>query len=564
MTPPRARVTRKAAEFGMVARLPDGRYSYVPSSAIPIGRTLALSFPGRSPTTSTNLPAFFDGLVPEGWLLREASKLRPDIGKDRFALLLAFGGDTMGDVSVVEPEESQDKEQRITSDAVRVEPLKGRAYGMGLCLSCFRRLSGEPTVGEYHVRCARGLFVDPNVANLQYDLASIEIAARENLKARLVLPGMQPKASLSLGKDNDGGNRLTIAGFDGGLFILKPRHPEIAHFPENEALMMELARRAGIETAQSALVRDTSGHLHYITRRFDRVVNVSTREWDVSRLAMEDFGQILGKLRDQEKYNITAEQVAKVLRLAHASERDRQELFSQVYFSFLVGNVDLHSRNLAVLTDAGVRLAPAFDITSTFLLENGEPDNSMSIAVNGAKTGVTRKSFVSLGAACGLAEVQAQSVMSRIERSLQENVPLLDALLPSGSADYLEGYFEERMRELDGSFKGLAGSTVARRPTRTQIASVSAAEESNQERADWGVDHPILEELPQAFTTTSDSKSAPIARAVQDEDADTWVAFCRNGAACANPTPSRRPARLRGARKGTGECSYCVAARAAR
>ena len=66
--------------------------------AKPISLTLPLQ---EAPYHSSILFPFFDGLIPEGWLLQIATdnwKLNP---RDRFALLLAMCKDCIGCVSVI-------------------------------------------------------------------------------------------------------------------------------------------------------------------------------------------------------------------------------------------------------------------------------------------------------------------------------------------------------------------------------------------------------------------------------------------------------------------------------
>ncbi|NOU45523.1 MAG: phosphatidylinositol kinase [Bacteroidales bacterium] len=64
----------------------------------PVSRTLPL----RSEVFSDkNLIPFFDGLIPEGWLLKIAIdnwKLNP---RDRMALLLTLCKDCIGDISII-------------------------------------------------------------------------------------------------------------------------------------------------------------------------------------------------------------------------------------------------------------------------------------------------------------------------------------------------------------------------------------------------------------------------------------------------------------------------------
>lgn len=54
---------------------------------------------------SKALFSFFDGLIPEGWLLNVAKKHWKLKGNDRFELLLCLCGDTIGAVSILPEEE---------------------------------------------------------------------------------------------------------------------------------------------------------------------------------------------------------------------------------------------------------------------------------------------------------------------------------------------------------------------------------------------------------------------------------------------------------------------------
>ncbi|HOW52505.1 MAG TPA: HipA N-terminal domain-containing protein [bacterium] len=83
------------------------RFTYDPSyradaTALPVSRTLPLR---EEPYESPVLFSFFDGLIPEGWLLDIAAvnwKLNP---RDRFGLLLACCRECIGAARIV-PEEA--------------------------------------------------------------------------------------------------------------------------------------------------------------------------------------------------------------------------------------------------------------------------------------------------------------------------------------------------------------------------------------------------------------------------------------------------------------------------
>lgn len=65
--------------------------------ALPVSITLPLS---TTEYTSSVLFSFFDGLIPEGWLLDVASRNWKINKNDRFGLLLVCCRDCIGDVSI--------------------------------------------------------------------------------------------------------------------------------------------------------------------------------------------------------------------------------------------------------------------------------------------------------------------------------------------------------------------------------------------------------------------------------------------------------------------------------
>ena len=73
--------------------------SYIADNGMPISLTMPLQ---AKPFTSDNMFPFFDGLIPEGWLLDIAQanwKINP---RDRMSLLLACCKDSIGAVSIVD------------------------------------------------------------------------------------------------------------------------------------------------------------------------------------------------------------------------------------------------------------------------------------------------------------------------------------------------------------------------------------------------------------------------------------------------------------------------------
>jgi len=93
---------------GVLGELPGGRVQfqydedYLLVEAMPVSFTLPLR---EAPYVSeSGLHPFFDNLVAEGWLQEAQSRAIAVDGGNRLALLLAFGGDCAGAISVVDPE----------------------------------------------------------------------------------------------------------------------------------------------------------------------------------------------------------------------------------------------------------------------------------------------------------------------------------------------------------------------------------------------------------------------------------------------------------------------------
>ena len=88
---------------GIISEIDEGyqfQYDldYISSDgAVPVSLTMPLS---SEPYVSNTLFPFFDGLIPEGWLLGVVEKNWKIDGKDRFGLMLVACRDCIGDVYI--------------------------------------------------------------------------------------------------------------------------------------------------------------------------------------------------------------------------------------------------------------------------------------------------------------------------------------------------------------------------------------------------------------------------------------------------------------------------------
>ncbi|HEY4063981.1 MAG TPA: HipA N-terminal domain-containing protein [Puia sp.] len=78
--------------------------------ADPLSKPISLTLPLQQyPHHSNTLFAFFDGLIPEGWLLNIAKEHWKVSATDRFELLLLTCRDTIGAVTVVPESENENE-----------------------------------------------------------------------------------------------------------------------------------------------------------------------------------------------------------------------------------------------------------------------------------------------------------------------------------------------------------------------------------------------------------------------------------------------------------------------
>jgi serine/threonine-protein kinase HipA len=314
---------------------------------IPTGRTggIAWSLPGPDSPFEVGgdaLPAFFAGLLPEGVRLGVALTATKTSADDHFTLLLSVGSDTVGDVRVV-PEGSEP----------RIRP--------------------------------------PMVTDTVTDLREVFREFTSSFESDAVaLAGVQPKVSASMWS--------TPTVTDRGPAILKLTPP--SGFPklvENEHFFMRMAAACGITAASTTIVEDESGVTGLLVERFDRRDGV--------RIPQEDACQVLD-VYPGAKYRMKTEEV--ISGLARTCERGggsaraaTVELLRIVVFSWLIGNGDLHGKNLSIHAPEGWwRPTPAYDLLTTQpYLKWRDP---MAMNLYGRANRLKRSDFIDAGERLGV------------------------------------------------------------------------------------------------------------------------------------------------------------------
>lgn len=311
---------------GALRRLPDRTEFQYLAEYLGSGKPqVAWSLPMRAEAfiaPAAAVPAFFAGLLPEG---RRLTALRRTVGTsadDEFSMLLAVGGDTIGDVQVLPAGDM----------AAETSPVVVDDFSEVVFADLFAQAIGR-----------------------QPD--------------RVALPGVQDKIS---------GQMLNVpVQGRSRAYILKLNPPEFPHLVENEAFFFRAATHTRLRLANVELVHDKVGSPGLLVSRFDRIP-----EGNLFRpLAVEDACQVLNRWPGDKYVISTEDAIAGLARCCRAPGVAALELYRLLVFAYLSGNGDLHAKNLAILRDRQDewRVTPAYDLPSSAVYG----DRTMALPIGG-------------------------------------------------------------------------------------------------------------------------------------------------------------------------------------
>lgn len=333
------------------------------------------------------LPPFIESLLPEGWLKQ--------ILKDEDQRTALRNGKRYMSNITIAPRKADLK--KLPADM-----LEGR-------LAKFTSSTGE-FHGRYEGPGGDGIH-DSFEANLARVFSSGETPR---------LSGIQIKAPMYLDKKGV----LRPADDLPFTHILKPAGTSgFEGMAVVEWLSLELARRSGFQTAQTALV-EMPGDLPpaLLVERFD----IRTGPHDQQRLALEDFCSILG-VGAEDKYKGTIERMARALKsISTDPKRDLLTLFARALFAWLIADGDMHLKNVAVLKIAKpdakdfekITMAPVYDALTTRVFPGLEHDH-MALKLSGKDERIGIKDFERLAKTIDLPLETARQLMTGMRVSLE-------------------------------------------------------------------------------------------------------------------------------------------------
>ncbi len=275
------------------------------------------------------------------------------------------------------------------------------------CYICYESTAEE---SHFHSACLKKLFGISELPKIDFNNKQIESMALELVKQKKGIPGVQKKLSISLANLEDKAHKkLTIVGYLGGDYILKPSTVEYPFMPEIEDLTMHLARIAKLNVALHGLLPLQDGKLAYLTKRFDRNGK--------KKIATEDLCQLSHKLTE-DKYKSSYEKVGKIIyRYTTIPGEEVLKYYELILFCFIVGNADMHLKNFSLITEdlSNITLSPCYDLLSTRLLIPIQLDSEeLALPLNGKKQNIRKKDFVEFGRSLNIPEKVIQNTIENM------------------------------------------------------------------------------------------------------------------------------------------------------
>lgn len=419
---------------GTISKKEDGSFEFIYEDKAP---SVSLTLPHTQKSyQSDDLFPFFDGLIPEGWLLNLTQKNWKIPKDDRMTLLLTTCQDCIGAVHI-HHKDIEHNDSRPSSLAKKEE----HQFESPQCLVCMEALESPKNL--YHKKCAQNLFGFGHAPIINISESDFEQLALLQINQRLTLTGVQRKLSLSTSV-SEKKERLTVVGFD-GRFILKPSSVDYPEMSQLEHLCMKLAKIQKIPVAECGLVYLTDGELAYVTKRFDRI--------NGTKIQMEDFCQLSEK-STAKKYTGSSEALANVIdKYSAFPQDDKLTLFQIILFSFWTGNSDMHLKNFSLWRDPKsdkIRLSPCYDLINTRLLISAKEDQEeLALPLNGKKNKLKWSDFLALGKSYKLPEKVVEGIKEKMLDSIFETQDLIfkSFLSESKKEEFLK-LLEDRSKRL--------------------------------------------------------------------------------------------------------------------
>ena len=223
---------------------------------------------------------------------------------------------------------------------------------------------------------------------------------------------------------------------DKSQYIIKPmlsRFNLPDQSPANEHVTMQIAKQLfSIKIAECAFMNFANGTPAYITKRFDY-------DGNGKKLNQEDFVSVL---KATHKYTSkTYQDVGQWL-----SPLNRVDFLNILIFNFLIGNGDVHLKNISLLetADGDMMLSPSYDLMNTkihladnLLALNLFKEFEQTSLPLGEKYGYSRADFIEFGNRLKIKETIITKIIGSFDKKESKILAMVDKSFLSDKAKNL-------------------------------------------------------------------------------------------------------------------------------
>lgn len=337
-----------------------------------------------------NLHPFFAGLLPEGMRLKSLLSHLKTSEDDLFTLFSAISHHTVGDIYAIGETVAVSQH-----DAPKLREIDFYKY--------FEELL---SINSYR-------FGDEALAGVQKKISSSMISF-----------------PLNIAKEEKS-------------YILKLNPKDKPNLVENEFFSMKLARLCGIKTATVKIVRDKSRNPGLLVERFDRV-KTSQR---IVKLHQEDFCQVMDRY-PSDKYRFSLnEAIMGIKKYVSAEKPSVLKIIKTFCFSYLLGNGDLHAKNMSLLTyENGLTdFSPAYDLLTTSIYG----DQHMALKIDGRDDNIKRSHVIAFAKRHGLNSLVIVRVLNDLVLDFSKHYQILKQIpLTNKKWVALEKLINKRLSDL--------------------------------------------------------------------------------------------------------------------
>jgi serine/threonine-protein kinase HipA len=301
--------------------------------------------------------------------------------------------------------------------------------------------SGEDAIGDISVIPAGR---QPGEAAPAADLAKLDQTVFSELFEKSIgqeasapeptIPGVQQKLSAAVLSFPLRGRQKQRA------YILKLNPPDKPRLVENEEFFLRAARDCGLVVPSAKIIQDRTVQTGLLIERFDRLP--AKKREELTRVHQEDACQFLDRY-PADKYRITCSEIAEGLSLCSAPVIETAKLIRLIAFSYLIGNGDLHAKNVSIHTSpqsSRIEMTPAYDLVTTYPYG----DTRMALKFEGRDDNFRRRYFLDFGVRYGVREPVTKTILDELVEAIE---PWIRRLGEIGFAEKKTKQLEELIRK---------------------------------------------------------------------------------------------------------------------